>query len=177
MYWCNDVDIRGFGRESAIQTWRYTYHYLCRAVEELADGAWLGKDATGSSARAWKNAFRVGCAGRISMRLWEARQERKLATRLSPDEPVMHDEVDRTADPVAPDRECQALAIVQRDQAEVDSEYKEYSKEWRGSISGIGATSSRDGYSAGKAAGDRVRLGGGGRRLPAGQGRLRKGRS
>jgi hypothetical protein len=37
IYWVANVDIHGFGRESSIQTWRYTFQYLCRAVDELAD--------------------------------------------------------------------------------------------------------------------------------------------
>jgi hypothetical protein len=63
--------------------------------------------------------------------------------------------------------------VIARDQAQVDEEYKAYSKGWRGSIGSIGQTSSRDGYSAGRAAADRVSLGGKRAGLRAGQGRLR----
>ena len=192
IYWMAHVDVRGFGRESAIQTWRYTYQYLCRAVDELADKSWNDevrlREATGTlpfsgrrgyeSVRAWKNAFRVGCAQRLSTRLYEARIERKKAR-------VEHGDDARTRanahvgdqasvdDAIGAARECQALAVVAKDQAEVDQEYKAYSKGWRGSIGSIGQTSSRDGYSAGRAAGDRVSLGAKRAGLGAGQGRLR----
>lgn len=179
MYWRADVDIRGFGRESAIQTWRYTFQYLCRIVDEMADKGWerMGRWAD-STARAWKNAFRVGCAQRISMRIYTARCERK--SERQNETKAVHDRAEAPVGDkasidaaIAAGRECQALAIVEKDQAEVDTEYKDYSKKWGRSQSSIGSTSSRDGYSAGQAAGDRVKIGGGGKGLPSGQSRLR----
>lgn len=174
VYWRNHVDICGFGRESAIATWRYTYQYLCRAVDELADAGWESASSEAwESARAWKNAFRVGCAQRIATRIFEARVERQRAARRAAHAPTPTP----TAEPIEASRESLALAIVARDQAEVDQAYAEYSRAWTGTIGSIGSTSSGGGYAAGRAAGDSVRLGGGGRGLGAGQGRLRGGRS
>jgi hypothetical protein len=178
MYWKNHVDICGFGRESAIQTWRYTFMYLCRAVDQLADDAWFREGDHEQSIRAWKNAFRVGCAQRLSTRIWQARQKRESDQRMSKyhaareraaevreqPEAAVHDEPES--------KESLALAIVKKDQEQVDAEYKAYSKGWGRSQSRIGSTSSRDGYSAGKAAGDRVSLGGKRAGLPSGQRRI-----
>jgi len=179
IYWVHRFDMHGFGRESAIQTWRYTFQYLCRAVDELADKEWAKEpfDMCGS-VRAWKNAFRVGCAQRLSMRLYEERVARfKARTAHGEDARVRANahvgDKASVDDAIGAARECQALAVVAKDQAEVDQEYKAYSKGWRGSIGSIGQTSSRDGYSAGRAAGDRVSLGAKRAGLGAGQGRLR----
>jgi hypothetical protein len=179
IYWVAHVDMCGFGRESAIQTWRYTFAYLCRAVDELADKAW---DSEGyrsyETVRAWKNAFRVGCAQRLSVRLYEERMARRkahVAHEVDASERAnAHDGDKASVDAaIGAARECQALAVVAKDQAQVDQEYASYSKGWRGTIGSIGQTSSRDGYSAGRAAADRVSLGGKRAGLKAGQGRLR----
>lgn len=186
MFWRNHVDVCGFGRESAIQTWRYTYQYLVNVVNELTEKAWsrMGQHG-GSSARAWKNAFRVGCAQRVSVRIWEAREKRKreaarkrvvVDTQRAVVENARADAAVATKDALAGERECLALAIVERDQAEVDNEYENYSKGWGRAQAGIGSVTSGDGYSAGKAAGDRVRLGGANKHLTAGQARLRGGK-
>ena len=180
MYWRNHVDICGFGRESAVQTWRYTFMYLCRAADQLADEAWVREGDRDQSARAWKNAFRVGCAQRLSTRIWEARQKRereqyavKRQARKEAQERAEIFAASGAVDPeVTENKESLALAIVAKDQEQVDAEYKEYSKGWRGTQSRIGSTTSRDGYSAGKAAGDRVSLGGKRAGLASGQRRI-----
>jgi hypothetical protein len=69
-------DVRGFGRESAIQTWRYTCQYLWNTIDELAEAQTV---ASWQSVRAYRNAYRVGCASRIAERIWLAAQERKAA--------------------------------------------------------------------------------------------------
>lgn len=186
MYWTSHVDMRGFGRESAIQTWRYMYQYLCRAVDQLAEEAWEIEGDRYIGPRAWKNAFRVGCAQRLSTRIWDTRQKRnneERSARFAARTAARVAEQARAAgaaaiaaDALAGERQVLALAIVAKDQAQVNDEYREYSKSWRGSISSIGSTSSSDGYSAGKAAGDRVALGGKRGALRAGQGRLKGGR-
>jgi hypothetical protein len=174
IYWVHHFDMHGFGRESAIQTWRYTFQYLCRAVDQLADEEWAKEpfDMHGS-VRAWKNAFRVGCAQRLSVRLYEARVERRKARVEHEEGVVARASGASSEDAIGASRECQALAVVAKDQAQVDQEYASYSKGWRGSVGSIGQTSSRDGYSAGRAAGDRVSLGAKRAGLGAGQGRLR----
>jgi hypothetical protein len=176
MYWRNDVDICGFGRESAIQTWRYTYQYLCRAVDQLADEAW-DRHGGYESTRSWKNAFRSGCAQRLAVRVWEERQARKKAAKhhakdLSVRAEVTVDDKASIDDRIEAGRECQALAIIAKDQEAVDNGYKEYSKNWRGHIGSIGSVSSMSGYEHGKAAGDRIALGGKRAALRSGQGRI-----
>jgi hypothetical protein len=68
-----------------------------------------------------------------------------------------------------------ALALVERDREEVDAEYAVYSKKF-GTMASVGQVSNRSGYDAGRDAGDRVRLGGGGKGLPAGRGRIAGGK-
>jgi hypothetical protein len=178
MYWGNHIDMRGFGRESAIQTWRYTFQYLVRAVDQLTDEAWVRQRDPEESARSWKNAFRSGCAQRLAVRVWEERQARKKANaqhaeNLTTMSETASDQESETFDErVDARRECQALAIIAKDQAQVDDEYKAYSKNWKGSIGGIGSTSSMSGYEHGKAAGDRISLGGKRAALRSGQGRI-----
>jgi hypothetical protein len=164
-------DVRGFGRESSIQTWRYTCQYLWRAIDELAEA----EGTSGSqSVRAYRNAFRVGCAQRISERIWLAAKERAAAPMAA----HTNDEPDGDASGGAGDGQAvdrsKALAIVERDREEVDAEYKKYSKGFN-TVSPVGQVSSRSGYDAGRDAGDRVKLGKAKAGLPAGQNRLKKG--
>lgn len=180
VYWRNNVDITGFGRESAIQTWRYVFQYLVRIVDELADLGWAKHGSRDDSQRAWKNAFRTfrtGCAQRVATRMWEERQARTTARdehKRMMAHTVEGDNDEATVeDALHASRECQALAIVAKDQAEVDEEYATYSKSWGRPISSIGKVSSYDGYTAGSKAGASIKLGGGGKALPAGQGRLK----
>jgi hypothetical protein len=161
-------DVRGFGRESAIQTWRYTCQYLWRTIDELAEAQ---DNDSWQSVRAYRNAYRVGCAQRISERIFEARIAREKTPMASHTAAAAADVRD-PAPVVEPGDTSKALAIIERDREEVDREYKAYSKGF-GTMSSVGSTSSRSGYDAGRDAGDRVRLGGGGKGLPAGQGRLR----
>lgn len=164
-YWSRSLggrkrtDIRGMGRESAIHAWRYTYQFLCRQVDELAEEAWKQGDGGYASARAWKNAFRVGCATRIAIRLAEKRVKHRTERQETADQ----------ADPTA----VVALAVVEKDRAEVDEAYARYSKGW-GTTSSVGSTSSYDGYQAGDAAGATASLGGGKGALPAGQARIKE---
>ena len=165
-------DIVGCGRESAIQTWRYTFQYLCRTVDELAEAEAV---QPWQSVRAYRNAFRVGCAQRISERIYLACEENKrghghAATMGA--ETTVNDE----RDVVAPDRTTMALAIIEHDREEVDREYAVIAKDFGSGLSSIGQTSNRSGYDAGRDAGERVKLTGARAGLPAGQGRLKGGR-
>ncbi len=148
-------DVRGMGRESAIQTWRYTWQFLCRQVEDLCDEAWKSYQefGYGTSVKAWKNAFRVACAARIAERLNEATAAKEAAWKLKKVEA------------------SQALTIVDQDRDEVESEYTAFMK-GSSKIAPAGQVSSRDGFNAGFEAGDRVSLGGQKTALTAGQGRL-----
>lgn len=167
-------DVRGFGRESAIQTWRYTCQYLWRQIDELAEAENAPHYA---SARAFRNAFRVGCAQRIAERIWAARQQREAApvhTHVNDEREPAGDASGGAGDGGAVDR-SKALAVVERDREEVDREYTKYSKGW-GTVASVGQTSNRSGYDAGREAGGRVSLGGKRAGLPAGRGRLKGGK-
>ncbi len=151
------TDVRGFGRESAIQTWQYTFQYLARTIEELADKAWEECDTKiYSGARAWKNAFRLGCAQRVALRISEKRfeeRERRVAAARAADEAQAS-----INDGVA--RNVTALQLLDEDEREVGDTYKQVSRGF-GKTSSIGAVSSGSGYQAGKKAGEKVHLGGG----------------
>lgn len=162
------TNVVGMGRESSVQTWRYTTQYLCRVVDELADSAWKSSSDPHSSSRAWKNAFRVGCASRIAVRLAEARRSRVMTREAQ----VAHAMATLNVDD---DRASQALTIVDRDKDQLDSAWAAVKKNFtRGSAPSIGQVTSSDGYQAGRAAGDRVELNSSRTGLPAGQGRLTK---
>jgi len=181
--------IRFFGRLSAVQAASYTTQYLIRKVEEITD-----KHAPQSMyARRYRNAFRLGCASRIGVRINEETQaeKQKLAKRRQHAERTeaargdarraererfdVTDEGDEVPDldniPTPP-ASAGVLARVQKDREEVTQAYKTYSKKW-GRATGVGAVSSGSGYEAGKAAGNRVKLGNRARGgLPKGQGVL-----
>lgn len=177
------ADVRGFGRESSIQTWRYVTAYLWRTIDELAEGA---NAPAWQSTRAWRNAYRVGCAQRIAERIYTAGRERERA------KVAVHDVADECrhrrrddsgtcrdcglcdAEPREPSSTSQALVLVERDREEVDREYAAFSRRF-GTVASIGSTSSASGYEAGREAGDSVKLSGARAGLPAGQGRLKKG--
>lgn len=165
------TNVVGMGRESSVQTWRYTTQYLCRVVDELADAGWDELDdytRRNSSARSWKNAFRVGCASRIAVRLAEARASRTMTREAQ----VAHAMATLNVDD---DRASQALTIVDRDKDQLDAAWAETKKNFsRGKAPSIGQVTSSDGYQAGRAAGDRVELNSSRTGLPAGQGRLTK---
>lgn len=166
--WIQRGEIMCFGRESATQAWRYTSMYLQREVARLCEEAWEREgdaaEAAGQSTRRWKNAFRVGAAQAIAIRLRTEHRKTREASRVTT--AAADDVIRRTAD----EPTSQALAIVEKDEAEVEVEYKRMTKGWR-NMGGIGGTSSRSGYSAGREAGEQVQISGG-RGLRAGQGRL-----
>ncbi len=156
------TDVRGMGRESAVQAWRYTCQYLWRAVDEMADLAWENSWVDDNvSTRAWKNAFRVGCSSRIAIRLAEKRTEMEVTLAAAKTVAMGGD----------PTRDSLALTVVEKDRSEVSEAYKQMAKGW-GTAKSIGQVTSSDGYNAGRAAGDKVSLGGGRGGLAAGQGIL-----
>lgn len=164
MYW-RGPRVYLWGRVSVIQAANYMVSYLQREVEELADREWAAeageRDGLGGvSSRAWKNAFRVGCAGVIASRLHEKAREDKT------------ERVQRRAEAAAANVNPQALAVVARDREEVDQAFRKRMKGSRSKRMG-GQVSSADGYSAGRRAGQSVSLGGGRGALGQGQGRLR----
>lgn len=164
--WSCGGSIRGFGRTTAVQSWSYLCQYLFREVDRLADLAWdsdIAELARSNevSVRAWKNGFRVGAASVIRIRLTEqARSQESSKTR---------DIAIAAADTSGPDvagRETvcsQALAIIDRERAEVQAAYERKAKSFGRSTS-LGTTSSRSGVAAGRAAGRAVDLGSADRR-------------
>jgi hypothetical protein len=172
--------IRFFGRLSAVQAAAYTTQYLIREVETITD-----KQAPQSLyARRYRNAFRLGCASRIGARINEETQaeKQKLSKRRKQAERFedTHDVSDESGDErpdldnvPTPPASAGVLARVEKDREEVTQAYKNYSKKW-GRSTGVGTVSSGSGYTAGKAAGDRVKLGNRARGgLPKGQDVLR----
>lgn len=175
--------IRFFGRLSAVQAASYTTLYLIRKVEEITD-----KHAPQSLyARRYRNAFRLGCASRIGARINEetqaekqkfskrrAQAERFEASHAGRAKRERFDVSDEDGVPdldniPTPPASAGVLARVEREREEVTQAYKAYSKKW-GRATGVGAVSSSSGYDAGKAAGDRVKLGNRARGgLPKGQ--------
>lgn len=157
-------EVVGMGRESAIQAWRYTYQYLCRAVEEMCEAS---REREGymdkGSSKAWNNAFRVACASRLAVRLEEARKAKAVDAKAAVEEAMPN---------ITPEQRELALTVVERDNAEVDREYADFKKGFGPAVRSVGQVSSRSGYDAGQAAGDRISLGGGRAGLTAGQGRL-----
>lgn len=181
--------IRFFGRLSAVQAATYTTLYLIRKVEEITDA----KAPQSLYARSYRNAFRLGCASRIGARINEETQaekqklskrrkeaERFEATAAKRAERERFDVSDESGDELpdldnipTPPASAGVLARVEKEREEVHTAYKTYSKKW-GRSTGIGAVSSGSGYEAGKAAGDRVKLGNRARGgLPKGQDVLR----
>lgn len=181
--------IRFFGRLSAVQAAAYTTQYLIRKVEEITDA----QAPQSLYARRYRNAFRLGCASRIGARINEETQaekqklsrrrkdaERFEATRVGRAKREQFDISDEGGDEMpdldnlpTPDASAGVLARVEREREEVHTAYKAYSKKW-GRATGIGTVSSGSGYEAGKAAGDRVKLGNRARGgLPKGQGVLK----
>lgn len=167
----NRTTVRGMGRQSAIQAWRYTCQYLWNTVNELAESAWQDRQSReddqaweefgGPSARAWKNAFRVGAASRIAVRLAEARKDKERVRDQQKAEIV--EGLTGTAL-----QRSLAMTAVEKDREEVSKAYKEMAKGW-GTSKSIGQVTSADGYRAGERAADDVSLGSARAGLAAGE--------
>lgn len=166
-----------FGRLSAVQAASYTALYLMREIERITDRT----APTSEYSRAYRNAFRLGCARRVSQRLEEEHAQKRKAQGLpfDADDLPVGDPGDLEGDEVTPvDAEpppasAGVLMKIERDHKEVEDAYADYSKKWRKGHH-VGQVSSGSGYSAGRNAGDRVSLGGGGRgALTRGQGVLK----
>jgi len=168
-------NLKVFGRESHVQTWKYVGMYLVNEVDRLADQAWLenGKDlaAVGQVARQWKGAYRLGAADVIHKRLYE-----DLYARRAKEREYANGEVPKMLAPSSSHeiRSQHALVIVnktldviKRNRAEVVEEFKKRSKDLKlRSTPNIGnSVRSRSGYYAGREAGESVSLRGGGKAL------------
>lgn len=174
-YWSGGAVVL-FGRLSAVQAAAYTSQYLMREIERVTDAEAPTRSQNitdGGYSKSFRNAFRLGCASRIAHRLEEKTRPSKL-TKM-PDGSVQDIPEDLAAKlpEEMPSPSAGVLAVIKRDHAKVDQAYKDYSKGWKSSGT-VGQFSSGGGYSAGREAGGRVSLGGGGRGgLPRGQGSLK----
>lgn len=168
-YWTGGR-IQMFGRLSAVQAANYTTHYLLREVERITD-----RDADGTS-KSFRNAFRLGCATRIAERITEQARVAKLAKSqptFTAAEPLDGEGLTAREDTQEQEVNPLALAIVEKNQQEVDEEYATFSRRFGRAVN-VGNYSSGGGYYAGRSAGERANLGGNARGgLKAGQGVLR----
>jgi len=164
-YWTRGR-IQLFGRLSAVQAASYTAQYLMSEIETITDA----EAPSPRHSRAYRNAFRLGCASRVAERLDE-----QTAAKRAPKN-TEHAHADHKAAPAAdapPPPSAGVIAIIEKDRAEVEQSYANFSRSWGGSAR-VGQVSSGSGYNAGQAAGGRVRLGGNARGgLKAGQGSLK----
>jgi hypothetical protein len=155
-YWSNGAIVL-FGRLSAVQAATYTTQYLLREIQELCDKHCEGQ----RPGRAYRNAFRLGAASRVATRLWVK-------------EVITLGDAAEAAPVATPSPSDGVMVLIERDRAEVKNAYEKYSRRFV-TMSAIGSTSSSDGYTAGKEAGDRIRLSGARGALPHGQHSLKKG--
>jgi hypothetical protein len=154
-----------FGRLSAVQAASYTTQYLMREIEAITDE----KAPSPVHSRAYRNAFRLGCASRIEERL-----EDQIAAKNMPQHGAAKTKSASAspANDAPPPASAGVIAIIEHDRAEVEAAYEDYSKRWR-KTARVGQVSSGSGFTAGQAAGNRVKLGGRARGLKAGQGTLK----
>lgn len=143
--------VMGIGRESAIQTWKYTFQFLCREINKLADEEWQRGAAQfygNLNIKAFKNSFRLGAAGRVALKIAESSQVRR-ADRAAAIKAAGIDS-----------RESRALLVVEREQAEVDAEYESVKRGFdKPAAAAIGRISSYSGYHAGVEAGEKIVIG------------------
>jgi len=201
-YWYSRTNqMRAFGRESAVQAWSYMCLYLFNEVDRLVEEGWqkqLAKRVSKSSARAWKNAFRVGASMTICERLEDAAraaaERRKIAKQHVEASPVIEAEPDDELDLDEPDDEAPdevvvedeekpvantedlALVLVDKDHQEVVDAYEDFGKrkKWKKARQTYVRVSSTSGYEAGKTAGASVNIGKSRGALVRGQGRIGK---
>lgn len=164
-----------FGRESNVQTWKYTATYLIAEVDRLANEAWLreGADlvAVGASPRNWKAAFRLGVADTIHDRIYTEHYARKAKEKAAMGEKAKelaasHGET--VNEPLALVRVNSALEIIAKDRSEVAEKYKKRTKGFRATSSIGNTVRGRSGYGDGREAGKTVALKGGGKQLARG---------
>lgn len=125
-------DIHVIGTGSAAKTVAYMYAYLSREIEKMAE------DRPGS--RAYKNAFRLGCAVTISRRL----AEDVRAARQAAVEKVRGTGV--------------SLAVVNNALARLDRDAQRAAKAMPKTTKAKASYSSVDGYAAGREAGHSVNI-------------------
>lgn len=152
------------GTEDSINAIRMMYAILVREVDQLARRAYMEEVAEcedsgieAPSARAWKSAFRTGCARTIAQRL---HAQRAASMQRAKDDAQRATSMQRAADDAS---KSQALAVINRQREAVDAFVTERVGRLRVGAGSSAGRSSRSGYSAGAHAGRSVHLGGGAR--------------
>lgn len=171
MYWQGKHTII-VGRPSDVQTVKYLYDFLVRELERLAADDFMMYKLEGGNVhgKTWKTNFYDGAVEAIDVRLYEQRQE--IFNKVRDEAEAV--EADETATTGA---KCTALARVRElDRLEEETrELNEYYKNIFGPRGGrsitVNRTYNHNARSAGRAAGNNVRLSGG-RPLAKGKDRL-----
>lgn len=133
-----------FGRTSVCQAVSYTYLYLVREIERLADSAWdREKETSLENGKSWKHSFKYGAATTVSARMREAK--------------TIQDEVFKAQATASQEK---ALAVIAKHDNEVVEAYKVIQKGFtKRSSGGTGATV-YSGFQHGQKAGAGISLGG-----------------
>jgi hypothetical protein len=134
------------GTTDDINATKYLYEYLRREVERLSDEA---ETPEGENGRAWKNSFKIGAAAEVSSRIYKAKREREETLKAAAGF------VELSGGAPA---QSTALAIVNKRDERAQAAVANVKGSWS-----RGGASRRDAYSAGRAAGASVSLGGRGR--------------
>lgn len=108
-----------FGRKSAVQAASYTFAYLVKEIDRLAEE----HDPTGD--RTYRNSFRLGAAMRVRDRIKTMVDERKRA-EVAPPAPRPNPFDPSIVSVASPPAASAALVLVQRDKLEVDNSYKAF---------------------------------------------------
>jgi hypothetical protein len=140
MYWHGGREIKVIGAPTRVAAVRTLYAWLSREVDRL------GRDAARGQGRAWGHAWRVGCAARLGERLAEAARAGVAEAKAR-----------AVGDGVALVRVERALARIDvvAERERVNAWQKKHVKLTAGRRATVSDSS---GYSAGRAAGDRIRL-------------------
>ncbi len=157
--------VKLIGKASTVKAGGYLFRYLVSETERLCETELgdLGRDerpTTAGGVRAWRNAYKLACARVIYERLSE---QRKDAIRAAATAPSYTPGV------------TTAIAVINRDKAELDGYYKRYSKaQGLRSAGGWSANvGNPDASARGSAAGQSINLASGGKGLGSGAKQLK----
>lgn len=158
-----------FGRISAVQAATYTTQYLLREVETLIDRQFPSSEYS----RKYRNGARLGCSQSVRQNIQKLID--KQAARVDPVE--IFDDILPAKQPKASDG---VLAVIKRDQAEVDENWEDFmypkyknGNRRKGRSSNVGNITSHDGYASGRAAGRKIKINVSRGGLPRGQDSLK----
>lgn len=144
-YWYG-AQITLIGREADVKAARYLYDLILPQVENLAEECFEAQ-APWEDKRRWMHAFRLGCAATIKNRLYVQHKETVTNLRKQAQSGILLSDGGSSST---------ALVVVDRRLARVENFEKSLQlRRGRGP-----SMSSRDGYTVGREAGNRVNLGG-----------------